>query len=315
MRVSAAPSALGKGRRLGSPELGPPFIEYGNGRKAEYRYAHVERLSTRARKYNWELTPHRHSDLFQLLLAVDGGGEIAFDLQLAPFGAPALVLVPPLIVHRFAFRPGSRAFLLTIAETYLAELTALMHRGNLHDLLGHTQVLPLAPGSTELQQIELAYRALAARVAGDLARPSPLVPASLLFVLSALMEQAQAQAQAQGIARPLAAGSRSRLLYERFRKLVEKNYAKRWPISAYVEALGTTERTLGRVSWVVAGAPPLKIVHRRIAIEAQRRLLYGAGSVSEIGYSLGFEDPAHFSRFFNDNVGESPIAFRRRRIG
>jgi len=37
--------------------------------------------------------------------------------------------------------------------------------------------------------------------------------------------------------------------------------------------------------------------------------------VSEVGFSLGFQDPAHFSRFFSENVGESPLAFRRSRLG
>ena len=35
-------------------------------------------------------------------------------------------------------------------------------------------------------------------------------------------------------------------------------------------------------------------------------------TISEIGYSLGFDDPTYFSRFFSTQAGESPAEFRSR---
>lgn len=285
-----------------------PFVPYGSA-SAGLRFAHVERLSTRIRKYNWELAPHRHRDLYQLLFLAEGAGEIAFDLQALELEAPALVLVPPLVVHRFAFAPRARAYLATVAESYFAELAAMLHAADARELFPGPRRFRLSPGSTRLQQVALAYRVLEEQAEADLYRSAPLVSANLLVILGAVLQQARA--------RPLAhpANSRTRLLFERFRRLVEERYAERWAVAAYADALGTTERTLHRVSWAVAGASPRKIIHRRIVIEAQRRLLYTADAVAAIGYSLGFEDPAHFSRFFSDNTGESPVAFRRRRMG
>ncbi len=48
----------------------------------------------------------------------------------------------------------------------------------------------------------------------------------------------------------------------------------------------------------------------RTALEAKRRLAWTAMGVAEIGWSLGFSDPAYFSRFFARETGLSPSAFR-----
>jgi AraC family transcriptional activator of pobA len=50
-------------------------------------------------------------------------------------------------------------------------------------------------------------------------------------------------------------------------------------------------------------------------LEARRRLVYAASSVSGIAGELGFKDPAYFSRFFRRHSGVSPVDFRRRHFG
>jgi AraC family transcriptional activator of pobA len=52
------------------------------------------------------------------------------------------------------------------------------------------------------------------------------------------------------------------------------------------------------------------VIRARIVAEARRRLLHSADAVSAIGETLGFDDPAYFSRFFRRETGTSPEAFR-----
>ena len=49
--------------------------------------------------------------------------------------------------------------------------------------------------------------------------------------------------------------------------------------------------------------------------EAKRCLIYTAMSVAEIGYALGFDDPAYFSRFFSKRTGLPPGRLRPERLG
>ena len=60
----------------------------------------------------------------------------------------------------------------------------------------------------------------------------------------------------------------------------------------------------------MAGVSPWQHLRARRVLEAKRLLTYSVMTISEIGYSLGFDDPTYFSRFFSSQVGESPAEFR-----
>jgi len=57
---------------------------------------------------------------------------------------------------------------------------------------------------------------------------------------------------------------------------------------------------------------PLQLVQDRLLLEAKRLLLYSNVSIAEVGYYLGFDDPAYFTRFFTKAAGTSPRGFRQR---
>ncbi|HEY2290055.1 MAG TPA: helix-turn-helix domain-containing protein [Thermoanaerobaculia bacterium] len=48
---------------------------------------------------------------------------------------------------------------------------------------------------------------------------------------------------------------------------------------------------------------------------AEQLLRAGAGTVSEIAYSVGFKSIAHFSNAFHERYGERPLAFAARHRG
>ena len=74
--------------------------------------------------------------------------------------------------------------------------------------------------------------------------------------------------------------------------------------------LGTTTARLRSLCKSETGLSPLEMLHDRIIFEAKRMLVYTTKSISEIGYSLGFSDPAYFNRFFTRFVHRSPKQFR-----
>ena len=54
------------------------------------------------------------------------------------------------------------------------------------------------------------------------------------------------------------------------------------------------------------------LLHDRIVTEAKRCLIYTAMPVAEVGYALGFDDPAYFSRFFSKRTGLPPGRLREK---
>lgn len=289
---------------------GPPFIHYeGRVPGGEFRFVHVEKISTRIRKYNWELFPHRHRDLFQAVLVEAGEGHVSFDLWEEAFRAPALVLVPSPVVHSFRYAPRSSGRVLTLSDAYVRELLRFTDEPLLDAILARPQVVSLAAGSATLRDISAAMDAIAERLGAAPQGRGAMLSASVLRIFGHLPQHC-GEAPAQGPEM-----LRRRYLYDQFRALLERHFREQLSVARYADMLAVTERTLHRACRETAGEPPLKIAHRRLVLEAQRLLLYSAMSVSEIAYHLGFKDPSNFSRFFVEHVGESPIMFRRARLG
>lgn len=58
------------------------------------------------------------------------------------------------------------------------------------------------------------------------------------------------------------------------------------------------------------GHPPQVHIHQAIIQEAKRKLRQSDLTISEVAYSLGFEYPTYFTRFFRKETGLTPTGFR-----
>jgi AraC family transcriptional regulator, transcriptional activator of pobA len=78
----------------------------------------------------------------------------------------------------------------------------------------------------------------------------------------------------------------------------------------YADRLAVHVNHLNKVLKEVTGQTTTGIISKRIVQEAKILLKQTDWSVSEIAYTLGFDDPAHFSNFFKKQASFSPVAFR-----
>jgi AraC-like DNA-binding protein len=98
-----------------------------------------------------------------------------------------------------------------------------------------------------------------------------------------------------------------------FHLLVEKHYKKAHRISFYAEQLHKSPKTISNLFALYSELTPQEVIHNRIIAEAKRLLLYTDWSVKEIAAALGFEDAAHFSKFFSTQTGQNASEFRKNR--
>ena len=96
---------------------------------------------------------------------------------------------------------------------------------------------------------------------------------------------------------------------------IEKRLHQPLRIAALARDCGMSERTLRR-KWKNSGGSSLtnEINHRRI-VRASHLLLLPDISVAEVGYQVGLESPAQFSRMFRGAKGLTPKEYRRRYLG
>ena len=85
---------------------------------------HCEAIFTRAVLHDWELTPHRHARLHQILVVCEGGGRALLEDVRRPLAPMRLVNVPVGAVHGFSFTPESNGWIVTLAAEMLDESLA-----------------------------------------------------------------------------------------------------------------------------------------------------------------------------------------------
>jgi AraC family transcriptional activator of pobA len=284
----------------------PNFALYGHEAQPSWLdMVHVERIPVRSSLFDWEIEPHVHDALLQLLYVVAGGGEVFIDELKWPVRPPCLIVVPANAVHGFHFQPDTDGYVITAAQRPLeAALQAVAPE--LLPLLRRPAVLRVEVASRPAEALpplfEAVERETRVHEAGQMA-----VGLSLLV---ALLVQVARIGAAQPSAEDALLRSRKARQVERFRALVETRFRERVAIEDYAQALGVSAGQLSRLCREVLGVSALDVVNARIVHEAQRELAYSLLGIKQIAAVLGFEDEAYFGRFFKKHTGHRPTEFR-----
>ena len=99
-------------------------------------------------------------------------------------------------------------------------------------------------------------------------------------------------------------------LVQRLEALIEAHFLEHWQVADYARALAVSPTHLSRVARATTGVSAQRLIEARLMREARRNLAYTHLGVATIAYTLGYADPAYFTRAFTRDAGLSPRAFR-----
>lgn len=86
-------------------------------------------------------------------------------------------------------------------------------------------------------------------------------------------------------------------------------------VTDYADELIVTPNYLNEVIKKITGFPASHHIQQRIVLEAKRQAAYSNLSMKEVAYQLGFDDMAHFSKFFKNASGQSFTDFKKALVG
>ena len=89
----------------------PQYALYGEAvADAGHRRVSICCLSDKLKARGWRIQPHTHPHYSQILLVRAGGGTVTMEERANGFRAPAVLVVPALLVHGFAYdRRGQKS--------------------------------------------------------------------------------------------------------------------------------------------------------------------------------------------------------------
>jgi AraC family transcriptional activator of pobA len=100
-------------------------------------------------------------------------------------------------------------------------------------------------------------------------------------------------------------------LVARFFSLLEKDYASQKQVAYYAAELGVTANYLNEMIKKSSGVSASANIRQRIILEAKRNLINMGYSMKEIAYNLGFDDVAHFSKYFKNATGANFTEYKK----
>jgi AraC family transcriptional activator of pobA len=279
----------------------PHFYLYGEPQRlVEEGFVHVESLDDRSRPSEWTIRSHIHKDLNHIILIAEGGGSMITEDAKVTFEAPCLLLVPAGIVHGFAWHRESRGQVTTIAESYLRHISG--RDPELAPLFRRPRMIALTKDDRAM--IEQTFDQMVRELGWIGPGQRAAVEAGLLSVMVRALRRSRLESETG-----VGAGPRAELV-ARLRERIEQRFRLREPVEVHARGLGVSQTALRAACARVARTAPAAMLDERALLEARRLLLYSHLSVTEIAYSIGFEDPAYFSRFFTRHVGEPPRTYR-----
>ena len=99
-------------------------------------------------------------------------------------------------------------------------------------------------------------------------------------------------------------------IIRKFNVLVDTNFKSKRKVGDYADMLFKSPKTLSNLFAIYNQKSPQQIILERVALEAKRLISFSDKQNQEIAFELGFNDPAHFSRFFKKMTSYSPTEFR-----
>ncbi|HKJ62751.1 MAG TPA: helix-turn-helix domain-containing protein [Hyphomicrobiales bacterium] len=271
-------------------------------------FANADRILADIGSSEWRLATQREQGRSHALALSHGGGFAQLAQGQIKLHSPCLLWLPPGVGQFVRIDPGSQGFMLSFTEDLIAKaITGHRTSAELRsvaDRLIHAEGEKLTEPINGLSQAsEAIHRELRCLDEGGMTM--------IISYLTVILVHAW---RLSGFHMPqLQTNWSGSVIFQRFLHAVELHFRENWTVARYAAQLGVTERRLHAAVTRAAGKSPIQLLHLRILEEARVRLEQSSLPIAQIGYGLGFRDPAHFSRFFKNAMDVSPGAFRRRR--
>lgn len=262
---------------------------------------HCESIPERSKLHDWEIKTHRHVDLMQLLYVQGGNAVLKVEDAVVHVDRPTLQVVPAMSIHSFKFSQDIQGHILTFAQPLLQGLSAALEGADMSKNMCHE-------AGEDAPHLDMLFNAISTEYRNK--RPGrqlalhALINLLIVWILRKNSEKAESQ---------LHTTERGLEHLQSFVSMLEQRYREHWSISRYASALGISANHLNSLCRRLGGKSALQMINERLSLEAKRSLIYTEMTINQVSDSLGFSEPAYFSRFFKRSCGVSPKKFRAAR--
>lgn len=240
--------------------------------------------------------PHCQSH-FEMIYVSEGGGKHYVGHEQYELQNGHIYCIAPGYSHKLVLKEGSKGYLMSFSDSFLAshkDIYDYEPDGYIYTQFINYPSLCIAPDTNE--EMADILRMVDKEIKKHALDRLDLLNRYLRIFL--ILFQREIISAIPGIKDKGHYG-----LAEKFFLLLEYNFKEKKNVSFYAKELCVSPNYLNQMVKKVTGQPARYHISQRIIQEAKRKLCQPDLSMKEVAFMLGFDDIAHFSKFFKNGTG------------
>lgn len=247
-------------------------------------------------------------DYFKIIWITRGRGDSWIDLQKSAFESNQVIFIKSGQMHKLQPIAQLEGYIISFTESFL---TAESHESDLtyHDsifkMFIRAEVVKLDEAIADEMQ-DLVKKMTREFMSNNMFREEMLRRClKILFIYLSRQIEGRLQVTYQ---------TRNIELVEKFITLLNKHFRTEKMVSGYATLLSVTPNYLNEIVKKTTGHSAGHHIRQRVVFEAKRQATYSDTCMKQIGYYLGFDGMAHFSKFFKTATGMNFTDFKREKM-
>ncbi|NJB70493.1 AraC-like DNA-binding protein [Saonia flava] len=250
--------------------------------------------------------PHRH-DYYTVLLVKRADGKHIIDFKEHPLKQNQVFFIAPGQVHQVIEKNKSYGFSIVFSMQFLIENNIsiqFIEDLNLFNFYGNYP--PLSLSKEELEKLTHFSEEMIQLYKSSNVKFSTQAIGSYLKLFFIHCNNLCSLSSNE-----IKHNSPAHTILKKFKNLLNDKHQEWHGTAQYANALNITSDHLNRTIKSLVGNTAKEMIQSRIIIAAKRLIYFTDLSSKEIGYQLGFSEPANFSAFFKNCTGVSPSDFKK----
>ena len=252
--------------------------------------------------------PHRH-DYFTIIVVEQAEGTHQIDFIEYPLRENMVYFVSPEQIHYVTITsPAPRGYVLLFRPDFLQQYSfSPLQLYDMDLFFNCDESLPLGLSADEMKELLPFIKGISDEALSERTQKWEAVGAWLkLFLLQCKRFKSIRHLSTKPWEK------RQAEIVKQFKNDVEQFFRKLHKVNDYADRQHLTANHLNDVIKSETGTSAKEFIQNRLVLEAKRLALYSELNAKEIAYQLGYDDVAHFSKFFKKSEGVAFSEFRER---
>ena len=262
----------------------------------------IEKIANRnyTNEHNSEL-PHQLK-FYNLIHFTEGKGRHFIDFKWHPVQESSLVYLAKEQVHAFDFSTDLKGYCMVFTEEFFVSCFSNLTEDFVFRLFNPQLFSPILQIPKESDFVNY-FNLLRKEFNSKKSFNQNEIIKSLLTILISKVENIR-QNQSKSFK-----DSSKLLVFQKFNSLLDNHYTESRNANFYAEKLAVTYKHLNSICKELMNKTAKSIIDDFIVLQAKRKLINSYIKSTQLAYSLGFEDPTNFTKYFKKQTGLTPKSF------